>query len=259
MAADPPQSIPLFAFDVGNTSVKCAAFARAEWEQVLRVETRPVQALAERLRAALPAARAASFSGGRCVVSSVCPAADRAIASFWAGIGGVGRAEFFGGDLPVPMPTRALDPGKVGVDRLLLALGAREVCGSPCIVVSAGTAITADLVDEDGAFAGGAIAPGLGLAAVALHDAAALLPLVEPARPQDPVGTDTEAAVRSGVYWSCAGGVLALIARYRERPGCAAAPVVYTGTDASLLLCAMPREQRRHEPFLLFKGIEAAL
>ena len=127
-----------------------------------------------RAQPALPA-------GAACVVCSVRPEADAAATALWLRLGGTAEPEFFGRELPVPMPVRVAEPDKVGTDRLLLALGAKTVAGAPCIVVSAGTAITVDVVDADGFFAGGAIAPGFGLAADALHEKTAFLPRVRPA------------------------------------------------------------------------------
>jgi len=86
-----------------------------------------------------------------------------------------------------------------------------------------------------------------------------LQPLVEPAQPVQPAGQDTTSAVRSGVYWSCAGGVLALIERFKELPGCEGAAVVCTGSDASLLLPVLPESDSCAEPDLLFKGMAIAL
>lgn len=252
-------TLGLLAFDVGNTSVKCAAFVNGRWERLFRADTRPVEQLPERLRQGLPADRAALFAGGRCIASSVCPPADALVAEFWEAIGGTGSVEFFGTDLPVPIPAKVDEPDKVGVDRLLLAVGARELGGASCIVVSAGTAITVDLVDAEGAFAGGAIAPGFGAAARALHNQTALLPLVEPQRPASAVGTNTPEAVGSGVYWFCAGGVLALIAQYRKRPGSEGAEIICTGSDAELLLPAMAEAGATHAPNLIFEGMAAAL
>jgi type III pantothenate kinase len=180
------------------------------------------------------------------------------VASFSRGLG-IEKVEFFGRDLPVPMKTKVRKPEKVGTDRLLAALAAKELRGAPCIVVSAGTAITVDLVDAQGCFAGGAIAPGFHLAARALHEQTALLPLVEPARPAEPAGQDTTSAVQSGVYWSCAGGVLALVEHFKELPGCGGAAVVCTGSDASLLLPVLPGGDSCAEPDLLFKGMAVAL
>jgi type III pantothenate kinase len=250
----------ILAFDVGNTSVKCAVLVRGRWQRLARVATRPVEHLGHRLAEGFPEGKARSMRPQRCVVSSVCPAADDAVASFSRGLG-VGKVEFFGRDLPVPINTKVREPEKVGTDRLLAALAARELRGAPCIIVSAGTAITVDLIDAAGCFAGGAIAPGFHLSARALHEQTALLPLVEPARPVEPAGRDTAEAVQSGVYWSCAGGVLALVERFKELPGCADAPVLCTGSDASLLLPVLAGgpPQADSEPDLIFRGTAVAL
>ncbi len=244
---------PLLAFDVGNTSVKCALLGPAGWRVLGRVETAPVDTLADRLAAALPAPP----EGAVCVVSSVHPPADEALAAFCARLG-AGAARFFGRDVPIPLRTAVREPGEVGPDRLLLALAALEVCRPPCAVVGAGTAITCDLLDAEGVFRGGAIAPGIGLCASALHRAAALLPQVEVEEPATVPGRDTAEAVRAGVYWSCVGGVLALIERYVETAGREGIPVVCTGTDAPLLLPALP-PGTLHEPDLIFRGMEVAL
>lgn len=259
MPEDQEHAAPVLAFDVGNTSVKCALCVQGRWEQLCRAATVPVETLAERLAEAFPTDRVPSLRAARCVVCSVHPAANEGIESFWRSIGGRGAPELFGANLLIPMPARVREPEKVGADRLLLALGAREVVGAPCIIVSAGTAITVDLVDKDGMFAGGAIAPGFHLAARALHEQTALLPAVEPAMPDEPLGADTPGAVQSGIYWFCAGGVLALIDRFREASGAPNAPVVCTGSDARLLLPALAQVGAGHEPDLLFKGIGAAL
>jgi type III pantothenate kinase len=252
-----PGPVRLLAVDVGNSTVKCAVLRAGAWQVLMRVPTWPVEGLSSRLTEALPHAEVASLRGARCVAASVCPPADVAVAAF-AQAAGAAPAAFFGRDLPVPIPAKLLRPEEAGVDRLLLALGAREGYGSPCIVVSAGTAVTVDLVDADGAFAGGAIAPGFALAARALHEGTALLPLVEPARPHDAVGRATAEALRSGVYWSCAGGVRALARQYGSRPGCRNARIVLTGADAPLLLPALPRSRTRHVPDLIFRGMAAA-
>lgn len=248
----------ILAFDVGNTSVKGAVLVHGRWQRLARIATCPTENLADRMATGFPKAKLRALRLKRCVVSSVCPAADDAVASFSRGLG-IERVEFFGRDLPVPIQVKVRKPLKVGTDRLLMALAAKELRGAPCIIISAGTAITLDLVDAQGCFAGGAIAPGFHLAARALHEQTALLPLVEPAQPAEPAGQDTASAMQSGVYWSCAGGVLALIERFRELPGCESAAVVSTGSDASLLLPALPEGDSCAEPDLIFKGMAAAL
>ncbi len=262
MPEEKEQSPALVAFDVGNTSAKCALRAQGRWELVCRVATTPTETLAQRLLDELPGSSVASLRPGRCVACSVHPAANESIGAFWRDIGGPGTVELFGTDLPIPIRTEVRERDKVGDDRLLLALGAKQLAGAPCIVVSAGTAITVDWVDESGSFAGGAIAPGFHLAARALHEHTALLPLIKPAATQagkSPIGADTTEALQSGIYWFCAGGVIALIHRYRAACSSPEAPVVCTGSDAGSLLPALAEFGVSHEPDLLLAGMTAAL
>jgi type III pantothenate kinase len=140
------------------------------------------------------------------------------------------------------LPLRALidQPDRVGIDRLLNAVGAR--CrvpeGTPLILVDAGSAVTVDWVDETGAFRGGAIFPGLRLMAQALRDHTALLPLVEVGKTSPPVpGTSTAAAIEAGVFWAAVGGINSLIEQLRSKS--ARVPVVFfAGGDAALLATA---------------------
>lgn len=90
---------------------------------------------------------------------------------------------------------------EVGADRLVNTVGAFHTYGPNLIVVDFGTATTFDVVDFEGAYAGGLIVPGVNLSLKALHEAAAKLPNVDVARPQKVVGDDTIACIQSGVYW----------------------------------------------------------
>ncbi|MFO7957207.1 MAG: type III pantothenate kinase [Candidatus Brocadiia bacterium] len=252
-------TVSLVGVDIGNTSVKIARRTSDGWQAFLRVPTTPVDELADRIRAELPEEEREHVAESRCVACSVHPAANEPLTDLWGSEFGT-AIEFFGRDLPVPLPTTVREPEKVGTDRLLLALGAVTLHGAPCIVVSAGTAVTVDLVDAEGRFAGGAIAPGLRLAADALERNTALLPHVRLGVPSDiQPGRDTVEAIQRGVYWSCAGGVLALLGGYRTVAGSQNVTLVCSGSDARLLLPALPREGTVHEPLLIFHGMEAAL
>lgn len=104
-------------------------------------------------------------------------------------------------------------PEQVGFDRLLnaLAVTGRPDPSKPAIVVDAGSAVTVDYVDEQGAFCGGAIFPGLRLMARALHDYTAQLPIVEIRRQLQFPETDTERAIELGIFHAVLGGVEALV------------------------------------------------
>src|SRR6185312_17495461 len=84
----------------------------------------------------------------------------------------------------VPLAVRVDRPGEVGADRLVNALAAARLYGTPAVVVDFGTATTFDAVAGDGAFLGGAIAPGLELGIDALVKRTAKLPRIE-LRPPD--------------------------------------------------------------------------
>ncbi len=246
----------LVAFDVGNTSVKCGVRHEAEWQVVCRIPTAPVDSLESRLRRAVHGDKDALCGAPKCAVSSVHPRATDAVLRAVRAVG-MSSPVLLGRDVELPIAVDLPNPTGVGTDRLLLALAGRELAGAPCVVASAGTAVTVDMVDPEGRFAGGAIAPGVGLATRALHERTALLPRVELTAPPCVPGRDTAGAIRAGVYWSCAGAVLTLLESYRRRLGRSALPLVFTGTDAPLLMPATP-PGTRHSPHLLFIGIELA-
>ena len=107
--------------------------------------------------------------------------------------------------LDVPLEIRVDEPARVGIDRLLGALGANRLRdpGRAAIVVDLGTAITVDLVEADGAFAGGAILPGIAMSARALADqtdALPKLPFAELNEPPRALGKSTAAAMESGLF-----------------------------------------------------------
>ncbi len=157
--------------------------------------------------------------------------------------------------LTVELPT----PEAVGIDRLLdaVAVNALRRPQRPAIVIDAGSAITVDWIDDSGAFCGGAILPGFGLMASALHEHTALLPLIEvpkqvPALP----GTSTIAAIEAGVFWAAVGGVWELVAAYSRRFD--TSPEVFlTGGDATLL-AAVGRDSARLYPLLTLDGVRIA-
>jgi type III pantothenate kinase len=150
-------------------------------------------------------------------------------------------------DDPKDLPLRVLvaRPDHVGVDRLLDAVAAnsRRTAGVPAVVIDAGSAVTVDLIDGRGAFAGGAILPGMRLMAQALHDYTALLPLLPPPDKQPVVpGTDTPAAMELGIFWAAAGGIAALLREYRSLYR-STIEVFLTGGDGWRLHSALPEAQ----------------
>ena len=116
----------------------------------------------------------------------------------------------------VPIPVRVDRPGDVGADRLVNALAAARLYGTPAVVVDFGTATTLDCVAADGAYVGGAIAPGLELGLEALAARTARLPRVELRTPDRAIARDTVSAIQAGTIFGYQGLAGALLARVRR-------------------------------------------
>ena len=114
----------------------------------------------------------------------------------------------------MPLAIRVDRPAEVGADRIVNALAAARLYGVPAVVVDFGTATTLDCVGPDGAYVGGAIAPGLELGLEALAARTAKLPRIELRAPDRAIGRDTVSAMQSGTvfgYQALASGLLARV------------------------------------------------
>ena len=108
-------------------------------------------------------------------------------------------------DCKVPIDVRVDVGAAVGPDRIVNSVAGYDLFGGNLIIVDFGTATTFDVVDKDGAYVGGVIAPGVNLSLQALHQMAAALPHVDIARPKEVIGTNTVACMQSGVFWGYIG------------------------------------------------------
>jgi len=124
-------------------------------------------------------------------------------------------------------------PEEVGADRLVNAVAAHTTYKGPLIIIDFGTATTFDVVDTDGNYCGGVIAPGVNLSLEALHMAAAQLPRVAIGRPKTVIGKATVPAMRSGIYLGYVAMIEGLTRRIQDEFG-APMTVVATGGLASL-------------------------
>ena len=119
----------------------------------------------------------------------------------------------------LPVDVRVDIGTAVGPDRLVNTVAGYDLYGGDLIVVDFGTATTFDVVDHDGAYIGGVIAPGVNLSLEALHNAAAALPHVDISKPQMVIGTNTVACMQSGVFWGYVGLVREICARIKAEHG----------------------------------------
>lgn len=151
---------------------------------------------------------------------------------------------FVGGPgVKLPVEVRVDAPQEVGADRIVNTVAAFTTYGPNLIVIDFGTATTFDVVDEDGAYAGGVIAPGINLSIEALHRAAARLPSIDVARPEQVVGRDTLSCMRSGAYWGYVSLIEGVCARIVAERG---APMTVIATGGLSTLFAKSTETIRH-------------
>ncbi len=204
----------LLALDIGNTNVTLGLFRAGTLVATRRAATDP-RASADEFEATLDALlRLDDLSLAdvtAIVAASVVPAVTTAAETTAA------RRErpiLLATAGTVPIPIRVDRPQDVGADRLVNALAAQRLYGAPAVVVDFGTATTFDCVAPDGAYVGGAIAPGLELGLDALAARTAKLPRVELRAPDRAIGRDTVSAIQSGAvfgYQALASGLLARI------------------------------------------------
>lgn len=209
---------PLVAIGIGNSTISAGYFSPAQgpvpWplRQVSwAVETPPRLPLRE-LAPASSRPRFAIVSVNRAATKSIAEYLSR---EFPAATWQILVASDFPLQLDLPAPQR------VGGDRLAAAVAANAI-RSPrqsAIVIDAGTAITVDALDAGGVFLGGAILPGVELAARALCEGTDLLPHVRLESAGTPVpaviGKATETAIRSGLYYGSIGAVREIVARLK--------------------------------------------
>ena len=125
------------------------------------------------------------------------------------------------------------NPREVGADRIVNAAAAHHLYEGPVIITDLGSATTFDAVSREGDYLGGAIAPGINMAAEALSARTAMLPRVEMIPPKQAIGTSTVAAMQSGLIFGYVGLVEGIVTRIKSELG-GKATVVATGGYAEI-------------------------
>ncbi|MDQ3090263.1 MAG: type III pantothenate kinase [Actinomycetota bacterium] len=124
-----------------------------------------------------------------------------------------------GPGLRTGMDIRYPNPSEIGADRLVNAVAIRERFGGPAICVDFGTAVNFDIIDADGAYLGGVLAPGVEISLAALTERGAQLPRIDLVPPRSVIGKSTVEAIRSGVIYGYAAMVDGIVRRLRGELG----------------------------------------
>ncbi len=152
-------------------------------------------------------------------------------------------------DLKIALPK----PEEVGADRLVNAVAAHKIYGGPAIVIDFGTSTNVDIIDGEGTYLGGILAPGINLSLEALHMAAAKLPRIAVARPETVIGTGTVPAMQSGIYYGYLGLIEGLVERTITEFG---APMTVIATGGLAPLFAEGTDAIQHvDPDLTMRGL----
>ncbi len=236
----------LLAIDAGNTNIVFALFEEENQVAVWRAATnvqRTADELAVFLKELMGQIRIEPASITDAIVSSVVPDVNFSLLKLC-------RDHFLCEPMLIGSPLvetglkiKIDRPEELGADRIVNAVAGKALCKPPLLIIDFGTATTFDVIDAEGTYCGGCIAPGINLSIRALHMAAAKLPSVAVARPPKVIATGTVSAIQSGIYWGYVGLIEGLIARTKAEFG-APMTVIATGGLASLMAGDIPSIDR---------------
>ena len=226
----------LLAIDVGNTQTSIGVFDGDEVVNQWRLSSgreRTTDEYSIMLRGLLEPAgyRPEDFKGA--AMSSVVPPVGMALRPALKDLV-QGRVLEVGPGIKTGLAIKIDNPLEVGADRVVNSVAALHKYGSPVVVVDFGTATTFDVVDADGNYSGGVIAPGLEVSMDGLIAATAALRRVDLVEPRSVVGKGTVEAIQSGLLYGYAGLVDGILTRIRSEVG--SVEVVATGGLAAVLM-----------------------
>jgi len=245
----------LLAVDIGNTHTVAGVFQDGSLRSHWRVSTSPDATEDEMwvmLRALLKEGDVSPGDLDAVIVASVVPSLTDVIETACATYLNM-KPLLVSSDLDLGIEVRVKPPEAAGADRLANAVAARQEYDLPVVVVDMGTATTFDVVDGEGAYIGGSIAPGVLTSSEELFRRAARLAKVDIQRPEKAIGDTTESSLRSGLYL----GTLAMIDGILEsitRELGTTPTVVFTGGLATPFKEAFA-ERGEIDPLLTLKGL----
>lgn len=227
----------LLAIDIGNTNITLGLYEDSEIRRAWRLATdhdRMPDEYGLQLLGLLEHAGCDVEEVSEIVMASVVPPLTGHFVQ--------ACREYLGGDplvidagVKTGVRIRYEDPKHaLGADRVADAVAVVQLYGGPACVVDFGTATTFDAITADGEYLGGAIAPGIGIAADALFQRAAKLPRVDLGRPPSVIGRNTVHAIQAGLLYGYVGLVEGIVARFRAELG-AEMKVIGTGGLAPII------------------------
>ena len=228
----------LLAIDIGNTNVTIGAFEGDDLAATARLATEPARMSDEyglTLSALLPSKGVPTGSVRSVAMCSVVPPLTQTFVAVCRDfLPGAGAPLVVGAGVRTGVRVLYDNPRDVGSDRIADAAAAFRLYGGPAIVVDFGTATVFDAISAEGDYVGGAIAPGVNVAADSLFHATSQLRRVELARPGAAIGKNTVQSLQSGLVLGYAELVRGMVGRFGAELG-GPARVIATGGLADLI------------------------
>ena len=227
----------IFTLDIGNTNIKTALFDGEKMLQYWRLTTNKMMSSDEY---GILLSNLFEHNGldvkdvTGIIMSSVVPSINFTIEHMCSNYFNMAPMQVVPG-IKTGINLKYENARELGSDRIVNAVAAYELYGGPCIFIDFGTATTFGVMSAKGEFLGGAICPGLKLAAEALVDRAAKLPRFELVKPDTVIGRNTITNLQSGIVYGYVGQVTYLIKKMKQELGAPDAKVIATGGLALLV------------------------
>lgn len=227
----------ILTLDIGNTNIKTALFDGMDMVKYWRISTNRSMSSDEY---GILLCNMFSHEGfdTKCVdgimMSSVVPSINFTIEHMCRNYFGMDPLTVAPG-VKTGINIKYENPRELGSDRIANAVGAYELYGGPCITIDFGTATSFGCISAKGEFLGGAICPGLKLAAEALTERAAKLPRFELTKPESVIGKNTVTNMQAGIVYGYIGQIEYLVRRMKAELGAPDAKVIATGGLAVLV------------------------
>lgn len=212
----------LLAIDAGNTNTVFAVFEKNRIAGKWRISTDSSRTADEYALFLIELIKLSKIDYSRIsdvVISTVVPRSLFSLKTFAREYFRVEPIIIGEDSVKVGIKVKVERPKEVGADRLVNALAAYKIFKKACIIIDFGTATTFDVISEEGEYVGGVISPGINLSIDALKTAAAKLPEIAVARPENVIGKSTVAAMQSGIYWGYVGLIEGITQRIRDEYG----------------------------------------
>ena len=245
----------LLALDAGNSNITIGAFDGAKLVADWRLRTVHEQTADEwgiLLHNLFGPAGLDIETVDGMIISSVVPPIDSTLA-FMAKRYFHTQPIFVGARTNLGLTIKYDNPYEVGADRLVNAVAAYERIGGACVIVDFGTAITYDVVSEEGEYVGGIIGPGVEISMEALTSRAAAIPRIDLTPPRTLIGKSTVEAIRSGIIYGFAAQVDGMLTRLRDELGDDVEAIATGGLAGAIVpFCEMLDDV---DPLLTLKGL----